>query len=285
MKAERGAHHAQHRHRGQDPPWGHHGRQVGEGIRCIPQGAQDERRGHDAEAGQVAERPHQDDRTGGVAHHDNRDQRDRGPVSSGHVEADERSHPGQADDQSHDGLPAERLPTGPRTGHDRAHQGDGGHQQARQRAGEALLGGRQQDPGDREFHRGVDDQRPPPGQDRSQLAAGGGDREQDCGPYPGSAEDQDGRAEVADRDLDEQIGNAPDHAHGGEQEQAATGHDWAILGNGPRRSAPISGSPRWAARAEIGETLTQPHRCRASFESQAAVSIPDHHRAESGNRV
>jgi hypothetical protein len=81
------------------------------------------------------------------------------------------------------------------------------------------------------------DQRPPPRQHRPQFAPDGRHRQQHDRGQRRPREYQHRRGELADRDLDQQVGDAPGHAEQNEQDQAAPRHTTIVQHADPTRPA------------------------------------------------
>jgi hypothetical protein len=105
-----------------------------------------------------------------------------------------------------------------------AMSGTGGDQERRERARDLRLRLAEQHPGQRDLDRGERDEREPEGDERPQLASRSRDRKQQERADGRAREHEEGRADVLDRDLDEQVRDAPDDAHRGEEQEAAARH-------------------------------------------------------------
>ena len=205
--------------------------------RHVRQRGQRQRRRHHAEGRQVGQRAGEDERADRVADHHHRDRDDRAGVAGADLEADQRGDPGQPDQQAEQPAAAEPLPLRAEPGEQRADQRDAGHQQAGQRAGQALLGEAEQEPRRADLDRGVEQQRPPAAQHRADQPAGQRHREQQHGGHRGPGQHQGGRRDLVDRDLDQQVRNAPDDRHRDEEHPPTAAHDdhrSSRLGQRPR---------------------------------------------------
>ncbi len=108
----------------------------------------DRERGRDhAERGQIGQPAQQDHGADGVADCDQPDLADRKRSGAFEIQSDDGADTGQPDEEPEQTLHAEPRAVAGRSGDDRADQGHGGEQQRGQRAGDLLLGGPQQDPG------------------------------------------------------------------------------------------------------------------------------------------
>ena len=165
------------------------------------------------------------------------------------VRADDRHDADQPDQQAEPAVRSE--PVGPPVtqgehGPDEGHAGD---EEPGQRARQLLLRGAEQHPRDRDLDRGerrraTASGRASAGRSTRRSAIGrriaGGDRR------PG--EDQHGRRDLRDRDPDEQVRDAPDDRHQGEQDDPAPGHRARRAGGGhPGSVAEAAGARRGAS--------------------------------------
>jgi len=87
-----------------------------------------------------------------------------------------------------------------------------------------LLGRSQGDPGDGDLDGREDDHPAPPRQHRPHVDARECDRQQDGGSEHRPREHERRRRDLGDDDPDEQVRDAPDDRHQGEQDEPASGH-------------------------------------------------------------
>ena len=161
-----------HRGRGRGP--------LGGGDRDVDQGAQRQRQGHDADRRHADQAAGQDRRPERVAHHDDAHLEQGRRV--GGLEVRRRRSPATPTSpisRPDHGRPAEAVGPAADDGDDGPHERDAGHQQARQRAREVLLGGTEHDPRDGDLDQGEGHDPPPPRQHRAEVEAGERDRQQD----------------------------------------------------------------------------------------------------------
>src|SRR5437867_11671512 len=69
--------------------------------------------------------------------------------------------------------------------------------------------------------------------ERREIFACGGEREQEDRADRGPQKDKARRAELADSDLDEEVGDAPDETHGREEDPASPCHPITLAGDAP----------------------------------------------------
>jgi uncharacterized integral membrane protein (TIGR00697 family) len=98
------------------------------------------------------------------------------------------------------------------------------YQQAGEGTGDAQLRIGEQDPWDPHLHDRVRDNPAPPSQERADLDTRQRDRHQNQRADDKSHEHEVDRAEPVEGDLDQQVGDAPDHAHRDEERQPASAH-------------------------------------------------------------
>ena len=104
-------------------------------------------------------------------------------------------------------------------------QRDTGDQQAGQRARDVLFGRPERDPRDGDLDRREGHDPAPSRQDLAQVGPDQRDRQQDGRRDDRPPEHQRRRRDLGHRDPDEQVRDAPDDRHQGEQDQRAAAHD------------------------------------------------------------
>src|SRR5215218_10552593 len=108
---------------------------------------------------------------------------------------------------------------------DRRHDGNDGDDQPGGRTVEASLGMSEQPPRSNDLDRGVDQQDLPVRQQRLERACPDGYRKQQQSTKRSPAERDNQRIKIGYSDPDEQVGDAPAHTEGGEQQPPTTRHD------------------------------------------------------------
>src|SRR5207302_10635389 len=105
---------------------------------------------------------------------------------------------------------------------------------SRKRARDVLLGAGQEEPWTGDFDRRKPDQRHPAVADLAQPAAPQHERHEEQRRDARADEDEGRGRELANRDPDTERRDAPDHAHGGKQQETAARHDRLNLPARPR---------------------------------------------------
>src|SRR5437762_4214325 len=200
--------------------------------RSVSQRAQRECDPDDGDRRDVAQIPREDRRTYRVTDDDESDLDERGGIRCAEVEADDQRHTDESEQQTGHARQAEMLAVAERRRDHDPDQRNGRDQKPGQRAGDVLLRARKEEPGSRDLDPGEREQGRPPVSDRAPPASRHHEREQDqCG-HRSANEHQGGGRDLAHRDTDQEVGDAPDHAHGGKQQKTATGHHDCNLTNG-----------------------------------------------------
>src|SRR5207248_8457683 len=112
------------------------------------------------------------------------------------------------------------------------------NQQAGERARDALLSARQEEPWTGDLDRRKCDQRDPAAADLAQPSAREDKGHEDQRRNARAHEDEARRSELAHRDADEEVGNSPQDAHRGEQQESAASHQ--VVNLLARRELPYS---------------------------------------------
>lgn len=183
-----------------------------------------ERDGDDTDARQVGHPARQNRGTDRVADDDDRDLRDRPDIGAADVEAHDRR---DAEHAHEDAEPVgEREASGPahEEGDSDAHERHGGDEQPRGRARELLLGRTQEVPRDDDFEQRVREHRLPAPQHDEHLLAVEREGQQEERREARTAEHDHRGVEFLDRDLDEEVRDAPRDTQREEQDDAAASH-------------------------------------------------------------
>jgi hypothetical protein len=172
----------------------------------------------------VGQPPGQDQRAGGVADRDQSQCQHRTDVPAADLEADQGGDAREAEQEAGEPPPVQPV-VGPsdhgERGADQRHRGD---EQAGERAGQVLLGDPEQQPRRHDLDHREGEQRPPGAGHLGQPAPGQGQREQQQAGQRGAGQHQGARGELVDRHLDQQVGDAPDHAHRHEEHPPSPAH-------------------------------------------------------------
>jgi hypothetical protein len=224
-----GAHHGE---RGQcaEHPGGGHGVRPGQrrGQGAGGRGDAQAGRGHpqDVSVSELAAGDHRADR---IAQRGAQHFQDRPELTAGGTRAHQQRDPAEADGQPGPPDAGQPVPVTGQLGHPDAKDRPRRDQQAAQRTGQPPLSRRQQQPRQDHLDRCERGQPWPQRAQRPQAAAAHGDRQQQhrAGENPG--EHQNGHGNPAISDLDQQVGDPPDHAHHHEQDPATAAHRRAPL--------------------------------------------------------
>ena len=188
-------------------------------------GDEGQRHRHDPDRRETVETTREDRRPQGVADHHDADLEESRRIRGAEVGADDERHTGHADEHPEQAHGTESVGSARRQRDRRADKRNAGDQQTRQRARDVLLGRAQRDPRDGDLDRREGHDPAPLSQHLAQVGADERDRQQDGRRDDGSAEDERRRRDLGHRDPDEQVRDAPDHRHEGEQDQCAAAHD------------------------------------------------------------
>ncbi len=139
------------------------------------------------------------------------------------VDADDRRDPEHAEPKADSAREARALRAG-RGRDDHRDERDRGDQESRERARDLRLGRPEQHPREGDLDGGEREDRCPVREERTELSAGGRDRQEQQRRDGGAAQHEHRRAHVVDRDLDQEVGNPPDHAHRDKEQGATSGH-------------------------------------------------------------
>ena len=177
----------------------------------------------------MAELAHGHRRCDGVAdrHHEQLDHAERVDRAARPVEADEGGDAEDADSETGEPHPGQRVPVAEEVRDDRADDRDGGEHEAGEAARHAGLRMPEEHPRPGHLQQAERGHERPGLQRRSQGALACGERQQDRRAQQRAPAGHRHRAELHDGDLDEEVGDAPDHAHRGEQGPAPAGHPGA----------------------------------------------------------
>ena len=240
-----------------------------------------QRRGGDAGRRHARQPAVGDERGDRVADDDDADERHGPDGAALDVEPDQRSDPGEADrEPEHAGAVEQAVGVAAGSGGEGRHQRHGGDEQPGQRARQVALGVGEQQPRHGQLERREGEQRLPRPQRRQQLPARGGVRDEHERGEPGPQQHQLRRRELLDRDLDEQVGHAPQHAHRREQHPAppchgrqprtllspdsrADGYPWCTGASGTAPPS-ASGSSKLTSPTAAGSVSGSPEPSRAS---------------------
>ena len=146
----------------------------------------------------------------------------------------------------------------------------GGEQQPRGRAGQALLGRAQEVPRQDDLDDRVGQHRLPPAHHRRDLAAEERQRQQQDRGQGRPPEDHHRGIELAHRDLDEQVRDAPGDPERGEQDQPTSSHQFILVAatDTVRRGAAE------LARYPANPQSAPPHVRRNSHEAERRTDRP-----------
>ena len=225
------------------------------------------RRGYRTERVDLAEAVLDDHRADRVA---DRGEQDREPAeqlarAAGDVEPEQHDHAGEADDQADQPRALGALLVVEPDRHQRDDQRHGGDQDRGEAGADALLAEADQRPRQADLDHGVDEQDPPVPADPAQRALVPGVGQQHGERDDDAAERDPDRRHVLDRELDEQVGDAPDDRDGGEQPPRARCH-------GGRSHRPHDSSR--AAAAPVGSLAAASSRADTTSRAAGAVRNP-----------
>jgi len=172
----------------------------------------------------VGELARDDQRPQGVADRNQADLAHGPEIASRDVEADQHRHADEADDKTEQAAGVEAVAAAGQPAEDDPDERSRGDQKGGQGARQAQLGVADEEPWQRDLDRRVHDDPFPMTQRGPEAAASQGNGHEDQRADEGAAEDEGHGADVVNRDLDEQVRDAPDEAHGDEQSPTAPAH-------------------------------------------------------------